>query len=191
MVRTNVEALRKLLPALQKISDVKKPFGVDIDNIVSDDEICGASEGEITDLRDSDCSEPNLSVSYLNNANTANPWIDIQTNLMGLIGEGDNEGSCSSPMSIKSDKNMADFGDEDDDSHSDEELHMGDKTIQKMTDTLNRSVSKVQSIARQVEKAKHKTKDDYSNFKRNEVCQPGNTLLWDLLQDDKIVSFSQ
>lgn len=25
-------------------------------------------------------------------------------------------------------------------------------------------------------------------FKINDVCQPGNTLLWDLLQDDKIVS---
>lgn len=26
-------------------------------------------------------------------------------------------------------------------------------------------------------------------FKINDVCLPGNTLLWDLLQDDKIVSF--
>lgn len=25
-------------------------------------------------------------------------------------------------------------------------------------------------------------------FKPDNVCQPGNTLLWDLLQDDKIVS---
>lgn len=27
-----------------------------------------------------------------------------------------------------------------------------------------------------------------SNFKADNVCVPGNTLLWDLLQDDKIVS---
>jgi len=27
------------------------------------------------------------------------------------------------------------------------------------------------------------------SFKLNDVCQPGNTLLWDLLQDDKIVSY--
>lgn len=27
-------------------------------------------------------------------------------------------------------------------------------------------------------------------FKADNVCQPGNTLLWDLLQDDKIVSQS-
>lgn len=28
-----------------------------------------------------------------------------------------------------------------------------------------------------------------THFKIDDVCKPGNTLLWDLLQDDKIVKF--
>ncbi|KAL3285850.1 hypothetical protein HHI36_000370 [Cryptolaemus montrouzieri] len=89
--------------------------------------------------------------------------------------EGDNDGSYSSRMSNKSEKNMADFDGED--SVCEEELVQLAVRVQ------------MNAMANQSSPDKSPMRVDSclsSNFKADNVCQPGNTLLWDLLQDDKI-----
>ncbi|XP_050316350.1 ubiquitin carboxyl-terminal hydrolase 34 isoform X2 [Anthonomus grandis grandis] len=96
--------------------------------------------------------------------------------------EGDAEGSYSSRMSNKSEKNMADFDGED--SACEEELaHL----------TENRNLN-LQIIAHPPEKSPPVRIIDprlSACFKPDNVCQPGNTLLWDLLQDDKICQLGE
>ncbi|KAJ8971929.1 hypothetical protein NQ314_000472, partial [Rhamnusium bicolor] len=89
--------------------------------------------------------------------------------------EGDGEGSYSSRMSNKSEKNMADFDGED--SVCEEELA-------RLTDHANLNLH---VLAHSPEKSPIRVDHRLSAcFKADNVCQPGNTLLWDLLQDDKI-----
>ncbi|KAK9875297.1 hypothetical protein WA026_007695 [Henosepilachna vigintioctopunctata] len=89
--------------------------------------------------------------------------------------EGDNDGSYSSRMSNKSEKNMADFDGED--SVCEEELVQ--LAVRVQMNTMTKQSSPDKSPVR-VDPCLS------SNFKADNVCQPGNTLLWDLLQDDKI-----
>lgn len=94
-------------------------------------------------------------------------------------GEADADGSYSSRMSTKSDKNMADFDGED--SVCEEELAQLAETAQ-----MN-----LHSFASQSSPEKSPVRLDpclSATFKVENICQPGNTLLWDLLQDNKIVS---
>ncbi|CAH2011093.1 unnamed protein product [Acanthoscelides obtectus] len=89
--------------------------------------------------------------------------------------EADGEGSYSSRMSNKSEKNMADFDGED--SVCEEELA-------RLTDRANMNLH---VLAHSPEKSPMRVDPRLSAcFKADNVCLPGNTLLWDLLQDDKI-----
>ncbi|CAH1127870.1 unnamed protein product [Ceutorhynchus assimilis] len=92
--------------------------------------------------------------------------------------EGDAEGSYSSRMSNKSEKNMADFDGED--SVCEEELAQL---------TENHPNLNLHIIAHTPEKSPPIRIIDSrlsACFKADNVCLPGNTLLWDLLQDEKI-----
>ncbi|KAK4884213.1 hypothetical protein RN001_000484 [Aquatica leii] len=96
--------------------------------------------------------------------------------------EGDADGSYSSRMSTKSEKNMADFDGED--SVCEEELAQLAEHAQ-----LN-----LHALANQSSPEKSPTRLDprlSACFKVDNVCQPGNTLLWDLLQDNKIGLLSE
>lgn len=100
----------------------------------------------------------------------------------------------SSPLSNKSEKNMADFEDEDEDEVCDEEMeHLA---AQFASRDIIREHFHAQTVAKSNRNASDKVMDkEMSDQKQQltysvaEVCQPGNTLLWDLLMDDKIVSF--
>ncbi|KAL0117751.1 hypothetical protein PUN28_008863 [Cardiocondyla obscurior] len=105
----------------------------------------------------------------------------------------DEEGSYSSRISNKSEKNMADFDGEE--SGCEEELaqlaarHLTAIQMQAYhphhshsTMTIRRSVCQ-QPQVRTVRQTATRLS---SQFNLDTVCKPGNTLLWDLLQDDKI-----
>ncbi|KAF7284487.1 hypothetical protein GWI33_022078 [Rhynchophorus ferrugineus] len=97
--------------------------------------------------------------------------------------EGDAEGSYSSRMSNKSEKNMADFDGEE--SGCEEELAQL---------TENHPNLNLHIIAHTPEKSPPVRMIDprlSACFKPDNVCQPGNTLLWDLLQDDKICQLGE
>lgn len=104
----------------------------------------------------------------------------------------DEEGSYSSRISNKSEKNMADF---DGESGCEEELaqlaaqHLSAIHMQAYhphhahsTMTVRRSVCR----APQTRVARQTVARLGTQFNLETVCKPGNTLLWDLLQDDKI-----
>nr|XP_023025188.1 ubiquitin carboxyl-terminal hydrolase puf [Leptinotarsa decemlineata] len=94
--------------------------------------------------------------------------------------EGDAEGSYSSRMSNKSEKNMADFDGED--SVCEEELA-------RLTDHAHMNIH---VFNHSPEKSPIRVDPRMSAcFKVDNVCQPGNTLLWDLLQDDKICQLGE
>ncbi|XP_050545386.1 ubiquitin carboxyl-terminal hydrolase 34 [Daktulosphaira vitifoliae] len=98
------------------------------------------------------------------------------------------ENSMSSRMSNKSDKNMADFDGED--SGCDEELlqlaaraqtHLSPQQLNHMAFHSNFQSSKC------VHPSTHSITSTLSNqFNIENVCKPGSTLLWDLLQDENI-----
>lgn len=100
------------------------------------------------------------------------------------------ENSMSSRMSNKSDKNMADFDGED--SGCDEELlqlaaraqtHLSTQQLNHMAFHSNFQTSKnVHPCTQNI------TTTISNQFNIENVCKPGSTLLWDLLQDDNIVS---
>ncbi|XP_060516947.1 ubiquitin carboxyl-terminal hydrolase 34 isoform X2 [Cylas formicarius] len=97
--------------------------------------------------------------------------------------EGDAEGSYSSRMSNKSEKNMADFDGED--SVCEEELAQ----LTEQHPNLNLHI-----ISHSAEKSSSPIRMDLrlaASFKPDNVCQPGNTLLWDLLQDNKICQLGE
>ncbi|XP_039283222.1 ubiquitin carboxyl-terminal hydrolase 34 isoform X3 [Nilaparvata lugens] len=95
------------------------------------------------------------------------------------------EGSLSSRMSNKSEKNMADFDGEDSwnewrQLEIDAKAHMAQETladieIHSRFNKISTMVGGLQELA-----------PILSQFNLENVCKPGNTLLWDLIQDDKI-----
>uniref|UniRef100_A0A182MX29 ubiquitinyl hydrolase 1 n=1 Tax=Anopheles culicifacies TaxID=139723 RepID=A0A182MX29_9DIPT len=178
---------------------------------------------------------------------------DDVSSFMGAMGEGrlinflnaadaaDHDGSCSSPMSNKSEKNMADFDDEDSPCEEElaqlaaraESLHQGFPISRPRSIGTVAGPSPIRPGAGGMGLMKHsphqhalpgmhrmaanngaikmvkggstKTKDILQAtaaaaasagpvgtmmighpYRFPDVCQPGNTLLWDLLQDDKI-----
>lgn len=219
----------------------------------------GDGEGEL--LADSDeCSDGAASQlvpdAVLKHLQGEGPYIRaIETNISELLSGAENDGSYSSPMSNKSEKNLADFDDEDV-SPCEEELAQlvhssasrrevppafaaaaaammvaqsamalqksGESNVaaaaaavaaaaaatgnaQQTLAAMNRQASVAAAVAAA---AKAKSDSDVDllevtppskakagltvqpSFKLNDVCQPGNTLLWDLLQDNKIVSLA-
>lgn len=99
--------------------------------------------------------------------------------LSGEEAENDGEGSYSSRMSNKSEKNMADFDGED--SGCEEEL--AQLAVQAQLSSQCLSLSHNQSPEKSPTRLDPRLS---ATFKIDNVCQPGNTLLWDLLQDNKI-----
>ncbi|KAL1114996.1 hypothetical protein AAG570_007819 [Ranatra chinensis] len=93
--------------------------------------------------------------------------------------------SISSRISNKSEKNMADFDGED--SGCDEEIaHITPVTYgqdSRRIEYQKRLTNKISLVPGSQEVINIMTQFDLEN-----VCKPGNILLWDLIQDDKIVS---
>lgn len=105
----------------------------------------------------------------------------------------DEEGSYSSRISNKSEKNMADFDGEE--SGCEEELaqlaarHLTAIQMQAYHPHHSHSAMTIRrSVCQppQVRAARQTATRLSSQFNLDTVCKPGNTLLWDLLQDDKI-----
>lgn len=156
---------------------------------------------ENVDINDSDCSESQFQSAMLN-LNHLHGKISLMPDhnqLIGMLSGAENDGSYSSPLSQKSGKNMADF--DDDDSPCDEELAQLAATSHCLSPfTSQRSIQ----LAQQLHMANHGvTSTSKANrnatpvkiavdkpvmMTLNEISQPGNILLWDLLMDDKIVS---
>lgn len=171
--------------------------------------ISDGDSDEAVDINDSDCSETRIQSAVLGHG--ATPYLN-DSHLIGMLSGGENDGSYSSPLSQKSGKNMADF--DDDDSPCEEELAQFAPTSHCLTAFAqtqrslnvtehfhgsNASASK-QSTSRMTSNAKKSNagmaptldaKVGSSGVTVNEIAQPANFLLWDLLMDDKIVSSTQ
>lgn len=151
---------------------------------------------------DSDCSETHLPSAVLSHLHSDGSFIGAisEGQLMDLLSGAENDGSYSSPMSNKSEKNMADFDDEDSPCEEElEQLAARGHCLAAFTLPRSRTIASVlgkseKVVAKSVEKSSQESANSSASstttqggsFKLNDVCQPGNTLLWDLLQDDKI-----
>ena len=153
----------------------------------------------------SDCSESVREdvLERLNKDESFFRAISENCHLMDYLRSADNDES-SSPISNKSEKNMADFDDED--SPCEEELAQLTASSSHYSSPRNRVDHNRSSTPNNVQKShknhvknsgsssNEKNKSNSSNVsspmraRSPDICQPGNTLLWDLLQDDKIVS---
>jgi ubiquitin carboxyl-terminal hydrolase 34 len=153
----------------------------------------------------SDCSESHMREEVLERLNKDESFFRAIADgqLMDFLQAAENDGS-SSPMSNKSEKNMADFDDEE--SPCEEELAqltasahcMPQFSLPRPRSNINRSSTpsngkkshKNSSGGSSNEKVKSNSSNVSSSPLRSppEICQPGSTLLWDLLQDEKIVS---
>lgn len=153
----------------------------------------------------SDCSESVRDdvLERLNKDESFFCAISENCHLMDYLRSAENDES-SSPISNKSEKNMADFDDED--SPCEEELAQLTASSSHYASQRNRIDQNRSSTPNNVQKShknhvknsgsssNEKNKSNSSNVsspmraRSPDICQPGNTLLWDLLQDDKIVS---
>lgn len=156
---------------------------------------------EAVDINDSDCSESQIQSAMLSHLHAKAPFINTMANnhLIGMLSGGENDGSYSSPLSQKSGKNMADFDDED--SPCEEELAQlaasshclaafaaASSRERNITQNMLNSVNNALT-AKTSRNSSRITESVRSNLMTaNEVSQPCNILLWDLLMDDKIVS---
>lgn len=163
------------------------------------------SEGSGAILNDSDCSDTQIPLAVLKNLDEEGEGSFCNPVAVGT----ENDESYSSPMSNKSEKNMADFDDED--SPCEEELEQLAERTQCMAAFAaprQRSISAtgegssdaIFKSGRRSSNGKTSNSDMESGsgnkesaplqhaitFRTTDVCHPGNTLLWDLLQDDKI-----
>lgn len=155
---------------------------------------------EAVDINDSDCSESQIQSAMLGHLHAKAPFINTMANnhLIGMLSGGENDGSYSSPLSQKSGKNMADF--DDDDSPCEEELAQlaasshclaafaASSRERNITQNVLNSVNNALTV-KSSRNALRATESVRTNqMTANEVSQPCNILLWDLLMDDKIVS---
>lgn len=149
----------------------------------------------------SDCSEGihDDALERLNKDDSFFRAISENCHLMDYLRSTENDGS-SSPMSTKSEKNLADFDDEE--SPCEELTALDAKPI--YVYARDNVLSTPENNAAGGHKKQTTTTESSSNEKNKsssscasavalrtkspDICQPGNTLLWDLLQDDKIVS---
>lgn len=155
----------------------------------------------------SDCSESHIiHEQVLERMNKDESFFRAiqEGHLIDFLQAAENERS-SSPLSNKSEKNMADFDDED--SPCDEEmaqLAASAHCIPQFSSPRSRPDVNRSSTPNNVQKAAMKNHMKLLNndkiklhstnlsspirSRSPDICQPGSTLLWDLLQDDKIVS---
>lgn len=189
------------------------------------DAISDSHSDEIAHVNDSDCSETFIQTTMLSRLHAAaNEGPNVlqsisDSHLIDLLSGAENDGSYSSPLSNKSEKNMGDF-DEDEDSPCEEELaqlassthalaaslkslrtntliigdsHSSKGVISKAgsvsSSTVKSSATSVSSIAGLTSSTLKPLAGLPFTYRVTDVCKPGNTLLWDLLMDDKIVSF--
>ncbi|XP_072159450.1 LOW QUALITY PROTEIN: ubiquitin carboxyl-terminal hydrolase 34 [Bemisia tabaci] len=118
---------------------------------------------------------------------------------------GDENGSLSSQVSNKSEKNMGDF-DGDDDSVCDDEIDFTTRAqiceqALRRHNVLDQMVYPHQQLPNRPDAMSFLhgnpnnkiilPRDDSVKFHLEDVCKPGSTLLWDLLQDDKIVHLGE
>ncbi|BFZ12255.1 hypothetical protein BsWGS_15296 [Bradybaena similaris] len=103
-----------------------------------------------------------------------------------LSPDDDDEGSChSSRISNKSEKNMADFDGEE--GLSEEELAQINAHVR-----FNQPAPHITALyhpharGHGVRRPKQKPKSPASDFCLDDVCKPGHTLLWDLVQDNMV-----
>ncbi|CAH1163705.1 unnamed protein product [Phaedon cochleariae] len=97
--------------------------------------------------------------------------------------EGDAEGSYSSRMSNKSEKNMADFDGED---------SVCEDELARLAEHASMNIHVFSHSPDSPDKSPMRVDPRLSAcFKVDNVCQPGNTLLWDLLQDEKICQLGE
>lgn len=175
--------------------------------------ISDGDSDEAVDINDSDCSGSRIQTAilshHLHSKPTDTPYITSMNDsqMIGMLSGGENDGSYSSPLSQKSGKNMADF--DDDDSPCEEELaqlaatsHCLNAFAQSQhglnvtehlqgAAPLNRLTSGGKKpIITSVQSASPAVKLPQQQMSIDEITQPSNFLLWDLLMDDKIVSFS-
>ena len=139
----------------------------------------------------SDCSEGihDDVLERLNKDDSFFRAISENCHLMDYLRSTENDGS-SSPISTKSEKNLGDFDDED--SPCEELSALAAKQAFAFSRENRSSTPDKKSESCSNEKNKSGSSNASAaavlRTKSPDVCQPGNTLLWDLLQDDKIVS---
>lgn len=155
---------------------------------------------EAVDINDSDCSESaQIQSAMLGHLHAKAPFINTMANnhLIGMLSGGENDGSYSSPLSQKSGKNMADFDDED--SPCEEELAqlaasthcLAAFASSSRERNITQNVLNSALTAKSSRNSSRTTENARTNLMTaNEVSQPCNILLWDLLMDDKIVSIN-
>lgn len=171
---------------------------------------------EIVNANDSDCSDTQLQSAMLGLQGDSSFLGGMSdSHLIDLLSGAENDGSYSSPLSNKSEKNMADFEDEDSPLEEEElaQLAASSHCLAfsprarhiSMNDHFHSAAAAAAAAAavangtslgkasRTIPSSKVAMDDalkdrNRSPYKIAEVCQPGNTLLWDLLMDDKIVS---
>lgn len=187
--------------------------------------ISDSPSDEIANVNDSDCSETFIQTAMLSRLHAAaNEEATVlqsitDSHLIDLLSGAENDGSYSSPLSNKSEKNMGDF--EDEDSPCEEELAqlsnthclsvslkglrarplgIGESLPAKgvlskaesvSSSTIKSSATSVSSITGCVLKPHSSGAGVPLTYRMTDVCKPGNTLLWDLLMDDKIVSITK
>ncbi|GFN76450.1 ubiquitin carboxyl-terminal hydrolase 34 [Plakobranchus ocellatus] len=105
---------------------------------------------------------------------------------LSILSPDDDEGSChSSRLSNKSEKNMADFDGEE--GLSEEELVQINNHVRFTAHQAFPHMSVLypsQTRGHSVNRVRQKPKSPASDFSLNDVCKPGHTLLWDLVQDN-------
>lgn len=164
-----------------------------------------------------DALEPNVVISQLGNlvqmTDASSIFQDYVTPPDNIDGDG-SDGSYSSRMSNKSEKNMADFDGED--SNCDEDSLMQSLAQNQMAEMMasgvmppgqrnqqvslgdlgspifaQRSLRRFNHQQRKRDGGKNGAPGSIFNFQIDNVCQPGQTLLWDLVQDDTITQLSE
>lgn len=139
----------------------------------------------------SDCSEGihDDVLERLNKDDSFFRAISENCHLMDYLRSTENDGS-SSPISTKSEKNLADFDDEE--SPCEELTALAAKpTFAFSRDNRSSTPDNIGNKKINESSSNEKNKSSSSSAsalrtKSPDICQPGNTLLWDLLQDDKI-----
>ena len=169
---------------------------------------------DIVGVNDSDCSDSQLQTAILGHLHSnEGPFLSTisDSHLIDLLSGAENDGSYSSPLSNKSEKNMADF--EDEDSPCEEELaqlttsshclsitprtrplsinehfHVKNKSSERNNSSISSSCKSIENnVLHKDSSGSGGSLINQLAYRVTDVCQPGNTLLWDLLMDDKIV----
>lgn len=170
------------------------------------DTLSDGDTDDAVDINDSDCSESQIQSAMLGRLHAKAPFIGpiANSHLIGMLSGGENDGSYSSPLSQKSGKNMADF--DDDDSPCEEELAQlaasphclaafANARGRNLAGTFHAANVAAANAALAATKLLRNAARATENSNRsglmtaNEVSNPSNILLWDLLMDDKIVNW--